>query len=330
MTRAWVHHVLSLEQLSPSEAVDVAVLADTQGFAGIGLADRFQPWLPSQGNASFAWTVLGAIGQRTTGALSLTTAPGYRMHPAGIAQAAATLAALYPGRHRLTLATGDAIDEHVTAAYWPEVHERASRMFEAAELIRKLFHSSSKNADARHDGPHFRMESARLWTMPETLPPVQVWAAGPVTARRAGRSLDGIVVPAGPRERMVALVGALRDGADETGRPEPAKTAHIQLSWAPTDDEAMANALRDWPMAGLRFPRGDIRSPFDVAQLARSVTADDIRARIPVASDPDIHRAHLQSFLDLGFDALHVHNVGRNQAEWIEVAGRDILPKLVR
>jgi hypothetical protein len=93
----------------------------------------------------------------------------------------------------------------------------------------------------------------------------------------------------------------------------------------------MVQALRDWPMAGLRFPRGDIRSPFDVDQLARSVAGDDIRARIPVSSDPEVHRAYLQSFFDLGFDAVHVHNVGsRTQSEWVEISSREILPKLVK
>lgn len=92
----------------------------------------------------------------------------------------------------------------------------------------------------------------------------------------------------------------------------------------------MGNVLRDWPMAGLRFPRGDIRSPFDVAQLARSVTEDDIRARIPVSADPDVHYAYHQSLFDLGFDMVHVHKVGRDQDAWIETAGRDILPVLTR
>jgi len=328
--RADVHAVVALEQLPPAEAVNIAVDADEHGFAGAVVADRFQPWLPNQGNASFAWTVLGAMGQRTAGALSISAVAGYRMHPATVAQASATLASLYPGRHRLMLSSGDAIDEHAVATYWPEAHERATRMFEAADVIKKLFHASAKSNDTRHLGEGFRMETARLWTMPPAAPPVQVWAGGPVTARRAGRSADGIVVQAATRDRLVALREAYLAGVLEAGRSGGTATVHVQLSWALTDEEAMKNALADWPMVGLRFPRGDIRSPFDVAQLARSVTADDIRARIPVSADPDVHRAYLQSFFDLGFDTVHVHNVGRNQAEWIEVAGRDILPKLVK
>lgn len=333
VTRPEVHFVAALELLQAGDAVTHAREADAAGFTGTVVSDRFQPWLPAQGNASFAWVVAGAIGQATRGAITVSAVPGYRMHPASVAQASATLAALDPGRHRLALSAGDAIDEHVTGGYWPESHERAARMFEAAEVIRKLFTASVKGSDTRHSGPHFRMESTRLWTIPDDPPPVQIWAAGPVTARRAGRVADGIVMQAGPPERLRTLLAAFHEGRREAGRGEvPALiTVHAQLSWAPTDEQAMVQALSDWPMAGLRFPRGDIRSPFDVAQLARSVTADDIRARIPVSSHPDVHRAHLQSLLDLGVDAVHVHNVGaRTQREWIDVAGREILPKLVR
>lgn len=333
MVQAEVHYVAALEQFEPAEAVGLAAYADEHGFAGTVVTDRFQPWLPSQGNASFAWTVLGAIGQQTEGIVTVSAVPGYRMHPAAVAQASATLAALYPDRHRLILSAGDAIDEHIVGQYWPEAPERAARLFDAAEVIRKLFSTSAKGNDTRHAGPHFRLESSRLWTMPETPPLMQVWAGGPMTARRAGRTLDGIVVQAGPAERLTALLNAFREGRREAGRSaSPTQTVvHVQLSWAPTDEEAIQQALQDWPMAGLRFPRGDIRSPFDVDQLARSVTADDIRARIPVSSDPEVHRRHLQSFFDLGFDAVHVHNVGsRTQREWIDIAGREILPNLVK
>lgn len=331
MARVELHYVAPLEQLAPADAVDLSAQADHAGFTGTVVADRFQPWLPAQGQASFQWTVLGAMGQQARGMLTASAVPGYRMHPSAVAQASATLAALYPGRHRLVLSAGDAIDEHVVGPYWPEAAERSVRLFEVADVIRKLFAASVKGKDTRHAGTHFRLETSRLWTMPASAPSIQIWAGGPVTARRAGRSADGIVVQADSAERMAALRDAFRDGCRESHRDGATQaTVHVQVSWAETDEEAMANALTDWPMAGLRFPRGDIRSPFDVAQLVRSVTADDIRARIPVSADPDVHRAHLQSFFDLGFDAVHVHNVGRNQAEWIEVAGRDILPKLVR
>ncbi|MGV9193665.1 TIGR03557 family F420-dependent LLM class oxidoreductase [Microbacterium sp. MC2] len=326
-TRPQIHFVAALEQLEPREAVRLAAVADRAGFAGTVVTDRFQPWLPAQGNASFVWAVAGAIGQQTAGEVTVSAVPGFRMHPAALAQASATLASLYPNRHRLVLSAGDAIDEHVVGGYWPEAPERAARLFEASAVIRRLFTASAKGNDVRHAGDHFRLETARLWTMPAEPPPAQVWAGGPVTAGRAAHAGDGIVVQAGPLPRMAAVLTAFRENS--RGTPAPRATAHVQLSWAPTDEAAQAQALRDWPMAGLRFPRGDIRSPFDVDQLARSVTIDDIRARIPVTADLEVHRAHLQGLLDLGFDALHVHNVGRAQDEFIDVFARDVLPKLV-
>ncbi|MEJ1089868.1 LLM class flavin-dependent oxidoreductase [Microbacterium sp. Mu-80] len=328
-----VHFVAALERLEPSDAVRLAALADEAGFAGTVLADRFQPWLPQQGNASFVWAIAGAVGQRTTGAVTVSAVPGYRQHPASVAQASATLAALCatdenPDRHRLLLSAGDAIDEHVVGGYWPEAHERAARLFESAEIIRKLFSGSAKGNDVRHAGAHHRLETSRLWTMPPRPPGVQVWAGGPMTARRAGREGFGIVVQTAPRERLQALLRAFRDGAREGGHRPGRTTAHVQLSWAPTDDQALENALTDWPMAGLRFPRGDIRSPFDVVQLARAVTADDIRARIPVSADPAVHAAHLRSLAALGFDTAHVHNVGRAQDAWLEAYAQTIAPEV--
>lgn len=322
-----IHHVVALEQFEPAEAVRIAGFADAAGFAGSVVSDRFQPWLPSQGSASFAWVVAGAIGQATSGEIAVSAVPGYRMHPAAVAQASATLAALHPGRHRLLLSAGDAIDEHVVGGYWPESHERAERLFEAGDVIRRLFSSAARGSHVRHSGEHFRLETSRLWTRGS--PEVQVWAGGPATARRAGRTGQGIAVMAGPPERLTALLRSFREGAAEhRGQARGRATVHAQLSWAETDEAAMENALRDWPMAGLRFPRGDIRSPFDVAQLITRVGPDDIRSRIPVSADIGVHIDRIRSLLGLGFDSVHLHNVGRDQEQWIERCAQDLLPAL--
>jgi hypothetical protein len=108
------------------------------------------------------------------------------------------------------------------------------------------------------------------------------------------------------------------------------RVLRLHLSWAPTDEEAMANALREWPNGGMRFGKSDIRSPFELEQLARMVRAEDFEGRMVVSSDTDAHVKHIQQFLDLGFDRIYLHNAGRNQREWLEVFGRDVLPKLVR
>ncbi|MDF0531538.1 LLM class flavin-dependent oxidoreductase [Tsukamurella sp. 8F] len=322
--------VASLEQYSPREAVELAAVAAGHGFDGVVLADRFQPWLPAHGNASHVWTVAGAVGERTDAWIAVSAVPGYRAHPASVAQATVTAESLRPGRHRLLLSGGDAIDEHVVGSYWPEAPERAERLFDAHDVIRKLLGTARRGSDARHSGPHYRLESSRLWTGRD-VPPVLVWAGGPVTARRAGRTADGIVVGDADVDRLSRLLGAARDGRRESGRESRMRTAvHVQLAWAPTDAEAAEQALREWPMAGLRFPRGDIRSPFDVEHLVRAVSADDLAARMTVSADPSVHLARLRQLVGLGFDTVHIHNVTRDQRGWLEVFGREIAPELSR
>ena len=330
-TPAHIGLAAALDQFTPTEVLEQAVLAEQAGFRGVMAADRFQPWVPKQGNAAFVWPVLGALGQTTTGDLGTgMTVPTFRWHPAMVAQASATLASLYPGRHWLGIGSGEAIDEHITGVYWPETAERINRMFEAVEVIHKLFTASIAGRDTKHAGQHFTMESTRLWTMPKVAPVILVATSGPVTAKRAGRTVDGIIVDGAPIDKIASLFSRFDEGAKEVGRGAGTRVLRLHLSWAPTDEEAMANALREWPNGGVRFPRSDIRSPFEFEQLARLVRPEDFEGRMVVSADADVHRASIQRYLDLGFDRIYLHNVGRNQAEWLDVFSRDVLPGLTR
>jgi coenzyme F420-dependent glucose-6-phosphate dehydrogenase len=328
---AHIGYAAMLERFPPAEAVALAELAESHGFTGVMASDHFQPWMPAQGESSFVWSVLGAVGARTRGDFGPgVTTPGYRMHPAAVAQASATLAAMYPGRHWLGLGSGEALNEHVVGPYWPEAHERINRMFEAVDVIKRLFAGSLAGRDVRHSGQHFKLESTRLWTMPDVAPDILVAASGPVTARRAGRTVDGFITTGAPAEKLAALLTRFGEGAREAGRDASSmpKVLQLHLSWAATDEEAMRNALVEWPNGGLRVPRSDIRSPFEFEQLARTVRPDDFEGRLVVSADPDVHRAQIQRCLDLGFNRVYLHNVGRNQAEFLEVFGRDVLPGL--
>lgn len=322
-----------LEQFHPTEVLELAAEAERHGFSGVMAADHFQPWLPVQGQASFVWNVLGALGLTTAGDLGTgVTAPTFRWHPAMVAQASATLAAMYPGRHWLGLGSGEALNEHVVGRYWPDAPERIGRMFEAIDIIKKLFASGLSGKDVRHEGQYYRLESTRLWTMPGQPPPILVAASGPVTARRAGRTVDGLITEAAPPEKLGMLLQRFAEGAREAGR-DPAtmpKVLRLHLSWAATDEEAMRNALTQWPNLGMRFPKADIRSPYELEQIARMVTPADFEGRMLVSADPDAHRAHIQALADLGFDRVYLHNAGRNQREFLEVFGREVLPKVVR
>jgi G6PDH family F420-dependent oxidoreductase len=296
-------------------------------------ADHFQPWVPAQGQASFVWNVLSALGQTTVGDLGTgVTAPTFRWHPALVAQASATLAAMYPGRHWLGLGSGEALNEHIVGRYWPEAPERINRMFDAVDVIKKLFASGVAQRDVKHDGPFYKLESTRLWTMPDTAPEILVATAGPVTAKRAGRTVDGIITENGPTDKIGTLLERFELGAREVGRDPSAMTRvlRLHLSWAPTREQAMRNAVVEWPNGGMRFAKSDIRSPFELEQIARMVRPEDFAGRMLISEDPDAHRAGIQAYLDLGFDRIYLHNVGRNQLEWLEVFGRDVLPKLRR
>jgi G6PDH family F420-dependent oxidoreductase len=330
MARAPVGYAAMLEQFGPQEVVGYSALAETHGFSGVMAADHFQPWVPQQGEAAFVWNVLTAIGERTSGDLGPgVTCPSFRMHPAIVAQASATLAAMYPGRHWLGLGSGEALNEHILGEYWPETPERIARMFEAIEIIRKLF--GSRDKDVKHEGKFYKLESTRLWTMPDEPPPIYVATAGPITAKRTGALCDGIITVGAPEEKIEGIFAKFEEGAREAGKDPKAmrRMGQLHLSWADSDEEALHNAITEWPNGGMKFPKQDIRSPHDLAQMAKLVRAEDFKGRMLISSDPEAHRAEIQRFIDLGFDQVYLHNVGRNQERWIEVFGRDVLPKLV-
>ncbi|MDQ6649273.1 MAG: TIGR03557 family F420-dependent LLM class oxidoreductase [Actinomycetota bacterium] len=328
MTRPHIGYAAMLEQFHPTELVGYCARAEQAGFQGVMAADHFQPWVPAQGQAAFVWNVLTAIGERTAGDFGPgVTCPSFRFHPAVVAQAAATIEAMYPGRFWLGLGSGEALNEHITGGYWPEAPERLVRMWEAIEIIQKLF----SGKDVKHSGRFFTLETTRLWTMPPQPPPILVATAGPITAKRTGRQADGIITPGATVEKVAGIFAKFDEGAREAGK-DPAtmpKVLQLHLSWAPTDEEALASAMTEWPNGGMKFPKQDIRSPFDFEQMAKLVRPEDFEGRMLISTDPDAHRAEIQKFLDLGVTRLYLHNVGRNQDAWIELFGRDVLPKLV-
>ncbi len=324
---AQIGYAAMLEQFHPRELVAFCQTAEAAGFSGVMAADHVQPWTPEQGQAAFVWAFMTAAAEHTRGDIGPgVSCPSFRQHPAVIAQAAATMAAMYPGRFWLGLGSGEALNEHVVAAYWPEISERIARMFEAIEIIRKLF----SRKDVRHAGQYYRLETMRLWTMPDEPPPIFVATAGPVTAEKTGRLCDGLITVGAPEEKIEGIFERFERGAREAGK-DPArmpKILQLHLSWAPSDREAMANAMNEWPNGGMKFPKQDIRSPHDFAQMARLVRPEDFEGRMLISSDPDAHRREIQKFIDLGFDRIYLHNVGRNQLEWIEVFAREVLPGL--
>ena len=318
-----------LEQLDPREAVELSAYAEQHGFDGVMASDHFQPWLPQQGQAPFVWAVLAAIAARTKGDFGPgVTTPGYRMHPAAVAQASATLAAMHPGRHWLGIGSGDALSEHIVGQYWPEAPERINRMFEAIEIIKRLFATAHTGRDTRFSGNHFTLESTRLWTAPETPPEILVATAGPLTARRAGRSADGLITTNATPEKLAALLERFATGAREAGKDPATMPRVIQwhVSVADTLAEAEASALEHWPNGAMRFNRADIRHPQDFAHLARTVRVEDCDHHALLQADPAPPAGKLRALPRLGLSHVSVHHVGRDQRAFIDRFGAEVLP----
>jgi G6PDH family F420-dependent oxidoreductase len=291
------------------------------------VSEHFHPWTPQQGQSAFAWAFMGALGLRTGLPFgTAVTCPGFRYHPAVIAHAAATFGAMFPGRFWLGLGAGEALNEHILGGEWPEIGVRSAMMFEAIEIIAKLFGGGV----VKHRGEHFKLESAKLYTRPEQPVPIFVATAGPVNAKRTGKFADGMITVGAADEKIGMLWDKFDEGAREAGK-DPAgapKLLQLHVSWASTDDEAVANAVTEWPNGGMPFPKQDIKNPEDFAAMAKLVTPAHFRNRVLMTSDLEQHISHLQHYVDMGFDEIHLHNVGRNQAEFIETFGREVIPNL--
>jgi coenzyme F420-dependent glucose-6-phosphate dehydrogenase len=323
-----IGYACMLEQFHPTDLLDWAERAEAAGFdAGFQVSEHFHPWTPQQGQSAFAWSFMGALGQRTTLPFgTAVTCPGFRYHPAVIAHAAATLGAMYPGRFWLGLGAGEALNEHVIGGEWPEVGIRSAMMFEAIEVINKLFSGKV----VKHDGDYFTLESARLYTLPEEKIPIYVATAGPVNAKRTGRHADGIITVGAADEKIAMLWDRFREGASEAGKDAEAMMTQLQIhiSWAPTQEEAERNALTEWPNGGMPFPKQDIKHPEDFESMAKLVRIENFANRMLIGADLNEHTAHIQRFVDMGFDEIYLHNVGRDQAAFIDAFGTEVLPKL--
>ncbi len=322
-----IGYAAMFEQFHPTDLLDWSRRAEASGFTAVMASDHFHPWTPEQGQSAFVWSWLGALGAETklrfgTG----VTPPGYRYHPAIVAQAAATLEAMFPGRFYLGLGAGEALNEHIIGDYWPEPPERLRRLMESIEVIQKLFTGKV----VRYDGEYIKLESAKLYTLPEKSPPIYVATSGPLMSERTGRLVDGIITVGAADEKIRMLLGRFEKGAREAGK-DPSKMPRIiqlHVSWAGSDDEAVEQAVREWPNGGMNFPKQDIRNPEDFAAMARLVRPENFKGRVLCSADLDVHCDHIQHFIDLGFTEVYVHNVGRNQAEFIEAYGRQVIPSL--
>ncbi|MGC5010782.1 TIGR03885 family FMN-dependent LLM class oxidoreductase [Streptosporangium sp. DT93] len=309
----------SHEQIHPAELLKAVTRAEQAGFDAAMSSDHFSPWSKRQGQSGFAWSWLGAALQATNLPFGVVNAPGQRYHPAIIAQAIGTLGAMYPGRFWAALGSGEASNEHITGDRWPRKELRMRRLRECVDVIRAML----EGEEVSHQGL-VTVDRARLWTRPEVTPNLVGAAVSPETARWCAEWADGLITVNAPVDRLREVVDAYRDAG---GRGKAALQVHV--SWAESDDEAMAIAHDQW--------RSNVFSPpvpwdletaelFDV--VSENVSPAQVAESVNVSSDLGRHAARIKEYMDLGFEEIYLHHVGQEQSAYIDAFGAKVLPQL--
>jgi coenzyme F420-dependent glucose-6-phosphate dehydrogenase len=318
MTRIGYH--ASHEQFTPRDLLDLAVAAEAAGFDSVMSSDHFHPWSEKQGQSGFAWSWLGAAMQATSLPFGIISAPGYRYHPAVLAQAAATLLQMYPQRLWWALGSGQAINEAITGMAWPDKAERNARLLECVDVIRALFAGET----VTHRG-RVTVVEAKLYSRPAVGPLLLGGAVTLETSRWVGTWADGLItVNAAPSE-LAKVINAFREGGGE-GKPVYVQAA---VAYAPAEAEAEAAAREQWgPNCAGGEVNWDLRRPGDFDRIARLVRVEDVRQTVLISSDLSRHRAWIEDFVELGVEEVILHEVGRNQRRFIEAFGERILPDL--
>jgi coenzyme F420-dependent glucose-6-phosphate dehydrogenase len=316
---AEIGYALSSEEHGPRDLVANAAKAERAGFGFLMVSDHFHPWTNEQGNSPFVWSVIGAIAQVTERAWLGTgvTCPTIRIHPAIIAQAAATSAALMPGRFRLGVGTGENLNEHILGDHWPETDVRREMLEEAIEVMRLLWQGGMQS----WRGKHYTVEQACIYSLPEEPPDVFVAASGPKSIELAGRVGDGYIGLA-PEEESVAKFR----GAGGAGKPV---VGQIEVCWAKSEDAGVETAYEWWPQTALGGELTyELKLPAHFEQACEQVSPDDVREAVVCGPDVDRHVEGIREFLDAGYTHVYVHQLGPDQDGFISFYEREVLPRL--
>jgi G6PDH family F420-dependent oxidoreductase len=309
-------YFLSSEEYEPASLVRQARMAEEAGFDALWISDHFHPWLDGQGQSSFVWSVIGAISQVTS--LPVTTAvtcPTIRVHPAVIAQAAATASLLTGGKFTLGVGTGEALNEHVTGAKWPPAAERQEMLEEAVTIIAELF----TGEQLTHHGKYYEVETARLYSVPEVPPPIYVSGFGESSARLAARIGDGFMCVS-PDADLVKLY------RDQGGGNRPVQGG-LKACWAPDAAEARRTMRRLWPSDYVPGEAAQLLPlPRHFAQVSELVTEDMVTA--PGGPDPEPYVAAVHEFERAGFDEVYLQQVGGRLEEAFEFFATQVLPRV--
>jgi probable non-F420 flavinoid oxidoreductase len=311
----------SHEQFAPGELLRLVQSAEQAGFGAGMCSDHFHPWTPGQGQSGFAWSWLGAALQATGWTHGVVNAPGQRYHPAVIAQAAATLAEMFPQRFWIALGTGQFLNEHITGERWPAKDERKERLALAVDVMRALW--AGEEVSLRT--PWFAVDEAKLYTRPAVPPLVFGAALTEETARWVAGWADGLITVNAPLPQLRKLVAAYRAGGGE-GKP---MRLQVHLAYAPDEAQARQAAFEHWRTnVHASDLIGSIKTPAQFELLGSRVRPEDLDDSVRISSDLGQHAAWLREYAEIGFEHLYLHETGLAQERFIEAFGRAVLPTL--
>jgi G6PDH family F420-dependent oxidoreductase len=309
-------YALSSEEHTPRDLVRHAVAAEEAGFSFALVSDHYHPWTDQQGQSPFVWSVIGAIAQATERLRLGTgvTCPTMRIHPAVVAQAAATSELLMPGRYFLGVGTGETLNEHVLGLRWPNPEERLEMQEEAVAVMRELWQGGL----VTHRGTHYTVSQARLYSVPDEPPPVAVAAAAPEATELAGRIGDAFVSTAPDADLIERF-----ERAGGAGKP---RYGQLTVCWAETEREAIETAHRWWPNAALKGELGqELPLPRHFEQAAQTLSPEQVAESVICGPDADRHREAIKEFEEAGFDHVYVLQVGPDQEGFMRFYEREIL-----
>ncbi|HVF06575.1 MAG TPA: TIGR03557 family F420-dependent LLM class oxidoreductase [Frankiaceae bacterium] len=313
-----IGYTLSSEEHEAMDLVRYAQRAEEVGADFVSISDHFHPWIDKQGHSPFVWAVLGGIAATTSRIDVATgvTAPIMRIHPAVIAQATATVATMLPGRFYFGVGTGEALNEHITGEHWPQVDVRLEMLEEAVHVIRELWQGNLYS----HRGTHYTVENARLYSIPDTPPPVVVSGAGEKATELAGRIGDGYW----GMSPDAGLVETFR----KAGGGGPC-FAQLTVCWG--DDEAAARrtAFEIWPNSGIEGQLAqELALPSYFEAAASMLSEEQATESIPCGPDPEPYLESFRTYRDAGFDHLYFHQIGPDQDGFLTFFARELLPRL--
>jgi G6PDH family F420-dependent oxidoreductase len=311
-------YALSSEEHAPNDLVRYAQRAEAAGFTFAAISDHYHPWVDRQGHSPFVWSVLGAISHATT-RLKLgtgVTCPTVRIHPAIIAQAAATVTAMMPGRFFLGVGSGENLNEHILGDHWPPAPVRQDMLAEAVSVLRQLWQGGYQS----FDGAYYTVENARIYTLPDEPPPVIMAAGGPAAAELAGAIADGLWTVAPKAELIEKFRGAGGSGP---------RYGQVTVCWAPDEDDAKKTAYEWWPNAGIGGELSqELPLPRHFEQAAQLVRPEDLAEKLPLGPDPDRHAEAVKAYVDAGHDHVYIHQIGPDQDGFFDFFERELASRL--